>query len=110
MAGLNPGLSREGTQKNEVGTSGHSAMATIFGLIPNKFYTTSVRRGRVGEAFALHFSCTHARSLGLNLTTAIGPATARTRLTQPATFSGMANRIPASAGVMAGTSPMSDDR
>ena len=35
-------------------------------------------------AFASHFSRTFARSPGSNLTTAIGPATERTRLTQPA--------------------------
>ena len=51
-----------------------------------------------------------ARRPGSNLTTAIGPVTARTRLAQPATFSAMANRVPASAGVMAGTSPVSGGR
>ena len=35
-----------------------------------------------------------------NLTTVNGPATARTRLTQPATLSGTSNRVAASAGVM----------
>ena len=56
------------------------------------------------KAFASHFSRTHVLSPGSNLTTAIGPSTGRTRLTQPATFSGTANRVPASAGVVAGTS------
>ena len=73
-----------------------------------------LRRGRVVRAFASHFSCTYARNPGSNLTTAIGPATARTRLTQPATFSWtanrVANRVPASAGLMAGMSPLSGGR
>ena len=62
------------------------------------------------KAFALQCSHTHARRPGSNLTTAIGPAMVRTRLTQPATFSGMANRLPASAGVMTGMSPLSGGR
>ena len=40
------------------------------------------RRSRVVNAFASHFSRTHAQRPGSNLTTAIGHAAARTRLTQ----------------------------
>ena len=61
-------------------------------------------RGRVVKAFASRID---ARNPGLNLTTAIGPAEACNRLTQPVTFSGMANRVPASAGLKAATSPLS---
>ena len=61
-----------------------------------------LRRGRVVKAFAAHFSCTRAQSPGSNPTTVIGPAMARTRMNQPATFSGTANRILASAGVHGG--------
>ena len=68
------------------------------------------RRGRVLKAFASHFSRTYARSPGSNPTTAIGPSTARTRFTQPATLSGTANRVPGSAGVMERTSPLSGGR
>ena len=68
------------------------------------------RRGRVVKAFASHCSPIYERSPGSNLTTAIGPATAYTRLTQPATLSGTSNRVPASAGVMARTSPVSCGR
>ena len=64
-------------------------------------------RGQVIKAFASHFSRTQARRPGSNLTTAIGPGTAHTRLTQPATFSETANQVPASAGVMARSSPLS---
>ena len=68
----------------------------------------------MAKAFVSHVSCTQARSPGSNLTTVIGPSTVRTRLTQPATFSGTANRVglPASVecGVKAGTSPLSDGR
>ena len=65
-----------------------------------------MRRGQVVKAFASHFSRTDIWSPGSNLTTAIGPAMACTRLTQPATFSGTANQVPASAGAKAGTSPL----
>ena len=53
------------------------------------------------KAFASHASCTqaHVRSPG-----------ARTRLTPPATFSETSNRVPASAGIKAGTSPLSGGR
>ena len=38
------------------------------------------------------------------------PSAARTGLTQPDTFGGTANRVPASGGVKAGTSPLSVGR
>ena len=50
------------------------------------------------------------RSPGSNLTTAIDPSTARTRLTQPATFSGTANLSTGFGWGYGGTSPLSGGR
>ena len=74
------------------------------------FTNNHLCHGQVVKAFTPHYSRTRMRRPGSNLTMAIGPATVRTRLTQPATLSGTANRVPASAGIMAGTSPLSGGR
>ena len=60
-----------------------------------------VRRDRVIKVLAVHFSRTHARSRGSSLTTA------RTRSIQPFIPTVSINQVPASAGVMAGSSPLS---
>ena len=74
-----------------------------------EYLTNMIDHGQtVAEWLRRSLRTRRAWSLGSNLTTAIGPSTGHTRLTQPATFSGMANQVPAS--VKAATSPLSGGR
>ena len=70
-----------------------------------------LRHGRVVKAFASPFAHSRAEA---RFEPDHGhrpiPATVRTRLTQPDTLCGTVNRVPASAGVMAGMLPLSGGR